>query len=107
MNTTQLICDKCKRKIKLKQKHTKVVKVEGDIERMYFKCPHCDTKYTIAYSDSKFRENVNRIQEITAKLRDIDLGDEEVESLVKEQKNLVALNKQISQNYRAIYESKV
>lgn len=107
MSKTQLICDKCKRQIKLKQKYIKIVKVEGDIERMYFKCPHCNTKYTIAYTDNEFRTNINNIQEIAVKLQDKTLNTEEVKALVKEHDKLVATNKEISQGYRTIYEGEV
>jgi hypothetical protein len=105
MGNQKLMCDKCKRQIKLKQKHTKIVKVEGNIERMYFKCPHCNTKYTIAYSDDEFRSNITKIQEITVKLQDKSLPIEEVKALVKESDRLVAANKAISQKYRKVYES--
>jgi hypothetical protein len=104
MNNQKLICDKCNREIKLKQKHTKIVKVENDIERMYFKCPHCGKKYTIAYSDNEFRANVVKIQMIHVKLPDKSLPKEEVEALVKEYDLLVATNKAISQKYRKLYE---
>lgn len=103
----KLICDKCKRQIKLKQKHTKIVKVEGDIERMYFKCPHCSTKYTIAYTDDEFRGNIARIQEIAIKLKSKILDAKEVKALVKGQDKLIAANKAISKKYRNIYESGV
>jgi hypothetical protein len=105
MGNQKLICDKCKREIKLKQKHTKIVIVEGDIERMYFKCPHCGKKYTIAYSDNEFRANIIKIQSVSVKLQDKNLPEEEVKSLVKEYDLLVAANKAISQEYRKKYES--
>jgi predicted Zn finger-like uncharacterized protein len=105
MGNQKLICDKCKREIKLKQKHTKIVKVEGDIERMYFKCPHCNTKYTIAYTDIEFRANIVKIQSVSAKLQDRSLSQEKAETLVKEHNKLVSTNKEISQKYRKIYES--
>lgn len=105
MSVTKLICDKCKREIKLKQKHTKVVKVEDDIERMYFKCPHCKTKYTIAYTDTEFRKNIERIKNIEVMFQDKTLLEDEAKNLLKEHDTLIALNKGISQSYREKYES--
>lgn len=105
MNTSKLICDKCKREIKLKPKHTKIVKVEGEIERMYFKCPHCNTKYTISYTDGEFRNNIEKIKFVLVKLQDKTLLETEVIELVKQHDELVKRNKEISQNYRKKYES--
>jgi transcription elongation factor Elf1 len=107
MGNQKLICDKCKREIKLKQKHTKIVKVEGDIERMYFKCPHCNTKYTISYTDVEFRENIEKIKLIMFELSDKTLSEEKVKELVKARDRLIAKNKEISQGYRKKYEGEV
>lgn len=101
---TKLTCNKCKRQIKIKQKHTKIVDVEADIQRMYFKCPHCNTKYTIAYTNTEFRENIEKIKIITVKLSDRSISKEEIDRLIKEQSVLVSINKEISQKYREIYD---
>ncbi|MCM0648643.1 hypothetical protein NBE98_09680 [Clostridium swellfunianum] len=103
----KLICDKCKREIKLKQKHTKIVKIENDIERMYFKCHHCNTKYTISYTDDEFRKNINTLNVIRVKLADKSISVEAASELVKEYDTLMAKNKLISQGYRKKYESVV
>lgn len=104
---TKLSCNKCKRQIKIKQKHTKIIDVETDIQRMYFKCPHCNTKYTIAYTNTEFRENIEKIKIITVKLGDRSILKEEVDSLIREQSMLVSINKEISQKYREIYDKEV
>lgn len=102
----KLTCDKCKRQIKLKEKHIKTVKVDDDIERMYFKCPHCNIKYTIAYADKEYKENIDKIKIITVRLQDTKLAEEEVKALVMEEKKLKTRSLEISQRYRKKYESK-
>lgn len=77
---------------------------------MYFKCPHCSTKYTIAYSDHEFRYNIARIQVIVAELeRNVvskknKLIDEEIEILINDFQKLKKRNEEISQKYKKIYD---
>ncbi|GIM29816.1 hypothetical protein CPJCM30710_24820 [Clostridium polyendosporum] len=77
---------------------------------MYFKCPHCSTKYTIVYSNHEFRTNIARIQVIVAELeknvvsKENKLTDEEIEILINDFEKLKKRNEEISQKYKKIYD---
>lgn len=75
---------------------------------MYFKCPHCSTKYTIGYSNNEFKTNIARVQVIVAELeknvvnKENKLTDEEIEILINNFEKLKKRNEEISQKYKKI-----
>lgn len=106
---TKVTCDNCHKEFKIRQKIVKTEKLDNDVERTYFKCPHCKKEYTIAYADNEFRANIQEINNIFKKLQDNgkQLTDEEIKQFVEKKDKLIKANKNISQKYRKIYESSV
>ncbi len=98
------VCNKCKRNIKLKPKHIKTVTIEDDIERQYFKCPHCNAKYTIIYTNKESKENFEKLKMVYVKLADATISEEVVNYLVSEEKRLKNRNLEISNSYKKIYD---
>lgn len=102
---TKVTCDNCHKVFKIRQKITKSEKLDNDVERTYFRCPHCKKEYTIAYADDEFKVNIQEINDIFKKLQDNgkQLTDEEIKDLVDRKDMLVKTNKDISQKYRKVY----
>lgn len=51
-------CDECKEDFEIV---IKKAKVEADVERNYFSCPHCSTEYTSFYTNKSIRNNQIKI----------------------------------------------
>lgn len=103
---TKVKCDNCHKEFKIRQKIVKTEKLDNDVKRTYFKCPHCKKEYIISYTDDEFRANIQEITNIFKKLRDNgnQLTDEEIKELIDKKDRLVKISKDISQKYRGIYE---
>ena len=101
---TKVSCDNCHKEIKIRPKIVKTINITGDIERTFFKCPHCKAEYTISYTDTTFRENIQKINSTMLELQNKKLSKDEVHKLIDIKDELVKANKAISQGYRNTYE---
>jgi DNA-directed RNA polymerase subunit RPC12/RpoP len=58
-------CDDCHKEFEMKQESERV---EKDIRRIYFVCPHCSKKYIAYYLNSKIEQKQDKIRKISSKL---------------------------------------
>lgn len=52
MEQQRVACDKCKKEFEVERQ---VEKINDDLDRIYFVCPHCQAEYTYYYIDSDIR----------------------------------------------------
>jgi len=59
----KVICNEgCKNEFIIGEVKTK--KVQADIEKTYFTCPRCGKEYTVLLTDSKIRQDQQRLKEL-------------------------------------------
>ena len=68
----QVTCDVCQKKYELVMQLEKI----GDIEKNYFKCPHCQTEYITACIDSSVRKKQLKVKKLNQQLRLLKGGQE-------------------------------
>ncbi|MEV3587142.1 hypothetical protein ABNE08_20330 [Paenibacillus larvae] len=54
--------DGCKREFLVGE--VKIKNVKADIEKTYFICPRCGKEYTVLLTDSKIRQNQQRLEKL-------------------------------------------
>lgn len=57
-------CDKCKKEFIIE---VKTEKLEGNIERVYFTCPHCGEDYTSYYTNVLVQIKQRKVKELADK----------------------------------------
>ena len=61
-----VFCDKCKKEFVIS---VKTEKLEDNIERVYFTCPHCDKQYTSYYTNVLIKKKQAEMRDIQEKIR--------------------------------------
>lgn len=59
-----IYCDKCKKEFVAE---VKTEKLEGNIERVYFTCPHCGKDYTSYYTNILVQIKQRKVRELAEK----------------------------------------
>lgn len=72
MEKPTVICDKCKRNIKINLK----TKKKGEIEYKYFCCKRCGTVYVSSATDAELRKDIEKYQSILAEYQGKDIPQE-------------------------------
>lgn len=100
------ICDNCSKEFKTKPSKVKTKFITDDIEKMYFKCPHCKTEYIIGYRNSEVRENISRILEIVESVNkgQGNLTEAQFSKLYSEYEELKDRNMELSNKCKAIFK---
>ncbi|MHB9909245.1 hypothetical protein [Clostridium botulinum] len=62
----EVYCDKCKNDFEI---NIKTEKIKGDIERIYFICPHCGENYTSYYLNNRIRTKQEKAREFMSKIK--------------------------------------
>lgn len=81
-------CDKCKSDFEVDIKVKKVIK---DIEKTFFKCPHCGEIYTAFFTNAKVRKMQEEIRDIRNKFK----SNENIGEKVKLETKYKKLNRKI------------
>lgn len=61
----QVTCDNCHKEYDVVMRMDRV----GDIEKNYFKCPHCQTEYITACIDPSVRKKQLKVKKLNQQLR--------------------------------------
>lgn len=81
----QINCDKCEKDFDIK---VKIEPVINDVKRVFFVCPHCDSKYVAYYIDAQIEKQQNEIRIIQNKISECKIGSKKHEKLCDEFKKL-------------------
>ena len=65
MNTC--ICDKCGAEFDITPRH----KSDGDLDIMYFHCPHCNEEYLVSVTDSVLRDQIAEYGRLIHKIQTV------------------------------------
>lgn len=87
------ICDAedgCKKEFTLEK--FEVEKLDNDIEKTYFKCPHCNKKYVAFYTDKEIRRKQKFIRNVKDNKKFDKLKDEIGKDMKRLRKKIETLN---------------
>ncbi|QUH20655.1 hypothetical protein [Alkaliphilus sp. B6464] len=95
MKTT--FCDRCTKEFIIE---IQVQKLENNIEKFYFTCPHCDTQYTSYYSSILIKRKQEKMRILQDKYNNIRSRDiKQAQKLIKQ---IEKLKKEIDKDIKAL-----
>lgn len=97
-------CEGCNKSFKLKSIKLKYKTVKDDIQRLYYKCPHCKSKYTVGFKNDEINSNLERMKEISKEIKENPRSSEE---LMLKWNNLKARNLEIMNYLTELYGEEV
>ncbi|MBS4536816.1 transglycosylase [Clostridium sp. D2Q-14] len=91
-------CNDCKKQFQIEPKEEKLEeeKLENDVTRFYFKCPHCDKEYTSYYSNVLIRKKQEKMNNLNKKF--LSERDLQPQKALKTYKQIKKLKKEIGQD---------
>lgn len=100
----KIVCDECKKAFKFKRVRLKYKAINDDVERLYYKCPHCNKKYNAGFKNKEINCNLERMKEIS---NDIKINPKRSEELMIKWNNLKERNIEIMNSLTALYGEEV
>lgn len=81
----QINCNKCEKDFDIE---VKIETIINDVKRVFFICPHCDSKYIVYYLDAQIEKQQEYIRIIQNKISESEIGSKKHKKLCKEFKKL-------------------
>ncbi|ARC85649.1 hypothetical protein U732_1115 [Clostridium argentinense CDC 2741] len=103
LKSTIVNCDECNKDFKLKQGRIRTENIAEGIERTYFKCPYCKSKYIVMYQDKEVKENLKDMDNIKIRVQELLKEKKDVKILIEKYEKLYYRNLEISNKYKEIY----
>ncbi|ALG49386.1 hypothetical protein [Clostridium perfringens] len=86
----KVYCDKCNKEFEI---NLLVENVKGDVRRVYFKCPECNTKYTSYYLNNKIEQRQLKMQKLMFDSAKLYVGSEKYLKNIEKLKKLTEENR--------------